>query len=235
MCLDLNKIRSDTPTYRLGPVLLHRRTYNYIPLGMGLKSPSLVSDGWYGDGYCHAPLLVKIPFKLDTIFSSVKLEAGTDYNTNIYGSIVTTSTNPEGFMVDGIMSPQEKNFVPEVKDPNREWRLMAGPGGAILTRNMHDPEMVKHARFELNYIDDFTVPREKTENCEGRIDYSSQIWDLTDVPKGTYISYTEYYTIPHYKPGEEIDYLNIFDYPLELQILDRTRKNKTNRRPPGGD
>ena len=80
VCLDLNKIRSDAPTYQLGPVLLHRRTYNHIPLGMGLKSPSLVSDGWYGDGYCHAPLLVKIPFRLDTVFSSVKLEAGTDYN-----------------------------------------------------------------------------------------------------------------------------------------------------------
>ena len=235
VCLDIDEIRSSIPTYRLGPVLLHRRTYNYIPLGMGLKSPALISDGWYGDGYCHTPLMVKIPFKLDTVFTSVWLEAGTDYNREAYAGITTTSTNPGGFLVDGVTSPEEAEFVPEVDDPNQEWRLHSSPGGALLTRNMHDPGMVENAGFELNYIDDEGFPRQKIEDHPGRVGYTAQIWDFTKLPKGTYISYTEYYPVPHYKPGDEQEYLNIFDHPLELHIKDKVRKNKTNRRPPGGD
>ncbi len=234
-CLDAHSIRSEIPTYSLGPVLLHRRTYNYIPLGMGLRAPALVSDGWYGDGYCHAPLMMKMPFRLGTVFTSVKFEAGTDYNTLAYGSEATTSTNPGGFLVDGIMSPEEEQFVSEIDDPNQEWRLVIGPGGSGLSRNMHDPGMVENAVFALNYIDDITFPKQEIEDHSGLVGYISQIWDLSNLPRGTYISYTEYYGIPHYKPGDEQEFLNIFDHPLELHIKDRVRTNKSNRKPPGGD
>ena len=176
-CLDAHEIRSDLPTYSLGPVLLHRRTYNYIPLGMGLRSPALVSDGWYGDGYCHAPLLIKLPFKLDTVFTSVKFEAGTDFNTLAYGSKVKTSTNPSWLLVDGIMSPHEEQFVSAVDDPNREWRLIAGPAASGLTRNLHDQGMVENAIFEINYIDDLLFPKQEIEDHAGLIGYTSQIWE----------------------------------------------------------
>ncbi len=232
MCLQGHKVKTDIPTYRLGPVLLHRRTYNYIPVGMGMKSPAIVSDGWYGDGYCHAPMMVKIPFNLEILFTAVTMEAGTDYNTLAYGSSAKTSTNPGGFLVDGITSPEEAQFVAEIEDPNREWRLFVGPGGNMLTRNMHDPGMVDSATFEISYLDDETIPKMEYEDHQGRIGFTSQIWDMTAVPKGTYISYTEYYSIPHYKTGDEQEYLNIFDHRLELRIKDRVCENKTNRKPP---
>ncbi len=234
-CLNVHSLRSDIPTYSIGPVLLHRRTYNYIPLGMGLRSPSLISDGWYGDGYCHAPLMLKMPFKLDTVFTSVTMEAGTDFEPIAYGSTAKTSTNQGGFLVDGIMSPEEEQFVSAIDNPNREWRLLSGPGITMVARNMQDEGMIKHAKFELNYIDDITFPKQEIEDHHGRVGYTSQILDLTGLRKGTYVSDTEYYTIPHYKPGDEQAYLNIFDHPLELRIKDRVRENKANRKPPGGD
>ncbi len=231
-CLGAHKAVTEIPTYRLGPVLLHRRIYSHMPLGMGLKSPTLVSDGWYGDGYCHAPMIVKIPFKLDSVFTSVKLEVGTDYNRLAYGSQARTSTNPAGFLIDGCMSPAEKKIVTEINEPNREWRLFIGPGGTMLARNMHDPGMIDTASFSLSYIDDKSFPKAAYEGHQGRVGFTSQLWDLTNVPKGTYISYTEYYSIPFYKNGDEQAYLNIFDHPLELHLKDRVRKNKTNRKPP---
>jgi len=51
----------------------------------------------------------------------------------------------------------------------------------------------------------------------GRTGSCTRIWDITDLPGGSYTLFLEFYFPPHYKPGDEKAYVNYLDNPLMLR------------------
>jgi hypothetical protein len=219
-------MKSDILAYQIGPIRMLKRSEEYFEgpkwIGGGKVARGIIDDVDYRT-LSPMPVIIEIPFKLDTIASSVKVWVGVDYNRNVIGSKVFNSENPQGFLVDGKMDDGELNFNPAVD----KWRIMTGPCQTAMQRTIFTPELLKEKiKIKFGIIDDETL-KDLPESEPGTYGCIWQEWDITNVRAGKYVVFIEMYTIPSYKPGDEKDYMKYMDNPIKVRVGDNIRSNET--------
>lgn len=199
--------------YRSGPIRVVRRVSYWADLGLGLRSPSFLADIIYYDSFMNAPITTKIPVHLDLFFSKAYGELGTDYNREAYGMTFKNSNNPEGVVIDGRMSPQEKHL-----DLSMDlWRLITGEQGTFFRGKLPENDMTSQVEVNLVYVDDIF----RDDPPEGESGQVGHIYDRVDViglKPGTYKTDIVFLIPPDYKPGDENIYLEWEKTPLRVEV-----------------
>ncbi len=245
------KLRSNTVCYSYGNVVGHRVTENYIPIFAGIRSPKITSDCWAGGSpetgiWIHCPTRIKLPFGLSSIFRWVKLWAGTDFSPEMIGSFSFTSLTPP-VIVDGQPSREELEIAETlIPDPTKEWRIITGPPGTLLSRNIMGPELGEQleGRTHLLYSDNLNEPMPPEDN-PGTIGSLCQRSELQDLDKGDYTLWVDFFVIPFFydifvEEGFEVTprilaeikkYTRVTDYPVLIKTADRTVPNYLKHNP----
>ncbi len=219
--LSEEKVASNTIAYKRGPVRINKRLEQYAILPGGIKALRAITDIIQCRATATSPVLFQVPFKMNTIVTSFVLRIGTDYNKNAFGAKIYNSNNTEGLLVDGKMDANERNFNTAFD----KWRLITGPCGTFMTRSIPSEEIMKYAKVKMGYIDDLTAldPPESTPGCIG---YLYQDWDISAAPRGKYFMFLDFYWIPNFKKGEEVDYSNYMDHPVKIRVGEKEAGNQ---------
>jgi len=168
------------------------------------------------------PIHLVFPFKIDRVVTSLTLRIGTDFSPAVKGSMFYNSNNPQGVRINGKMDETEAAFNPA---PDR-WRVMIGDWGAYMTRSVLTPEAEKYLQIVQGITDDEML-LDPPETYPGCIGWTWQLWRVGQLPGGQYTFYLEFYIPPHYKPGDEVPYLNYLDDPLTMKLADKIYLNQT--------
>jgi hypothetical protein len=205
-------MKSNVIAYKSGPIRLNKRVEQYVHLPGGLKALRIVTDVMNYRSTITVPVRFDIPFKLDTVLTSFVFRVGTDYNENAYGAKIYNSCNPKGYLVNGKMDGED-TFDPGVDS----WRLITDDFGTFMTRTIFTPEIWKKIKVSMGLIDDVSKAY-PPEVYPGTIGYLWQDWNLTGLKRGAYYLFMEFYCIPNYRPGKEIQYVNYLDHPLKIRV-----------------
>jgi len=208
--------------WKVGPVRLIRRMEQYVKLPGGHKSLRVISDIAYYETVNSVPVLFNVPFKLDTVISSAVIRIGTEYTKGATGSIAMNSENPKGFLVDGKMDDGEEKFNPHVD----KWRILYGDFGSFLCRTVFTPEILKHVKITQGIIDD-AARVDPPEEEPGAYGFMYQDWDITNLPRGSYNLFLEFYFPSFYKVGDEKEYVNYLDNPMKVSRSGQETLNQT--------
>jgi hypothetical protein len=207
-------LKSDVLAYKQGPVRTIRRVEQYVDAPFGMKAMRVVVDNYYYRTGTTVPVMFDIPFRLDSIVTSAIVRFGTDYNPDAIGSKIYNSCNPQGFLVDGKMDDNKENFNPA----NDSWRLITGEAGTFMTRTIYTPEILNSGIEITMGLTDDIMRKDPPETYPGCIGYLWQDWNIGKLKKGKYWLFLEFYGIPHYKPGDEVKYMNYMDHPVEIRV-----------------
>ncbi len=213
---DENNIKSFTVGYVDGPIRVIRRNLFWIVIG-GIKLPffpkAIVYFMFY-ENQLQGPTEIFNPFNPKyTLRSGSMFSGGVDLRKAVYGAQVYTAGQAKPFVIDGQMTPEET--VMATNTTNKPWFAVYRPdqGGAIIARLIFDEELVKKgAEMNFRFMDDGA--REDPPENEKGYHFVGYDVDLLKFPKGKYnISFFQYLAFP-YKPGDEKQYLDIYDHPL---------------------
>ena len=199
--------------YRDGPIRLVRRLHYWADLGLGLRSPKFEADIFYYDTFMNAPITTHIPVRLDLFFSKAYGRIGTDYNHKAYGMIFKNSNNPDGTVIDGRMSPQEKSLDLAMD----EWRLVTGSQGTFFRGRLPQNELTAQVKATLHYVDDITL-EDPPESEPGQVGHVYDRLDVLRVRPGTYETDVKFLIPPEYRPGDEMLYLEWEEHPLRVEV-----------------
>ncbi len=143
-----------------------------------------------------------------------------------YGMQWYNSNNPEGFIVDGITSPQESRF-----DPDRDqWRCIVGPNGWMVHRSMWDAQYRTQADISVHYRDD-NLHRDPPDVFPGDLGYYFVESAVRSLEPRKYSFQLEWYWpddlfSPEGLRMDLIDQIiNIRDHPLRIFAGDREAVN----------
>ncbi len=211
--LSEEKMGAEVVGFRCGPIRLVRRVKYWADLGLGLRSPSFLADIIYYDFFMNAPVTTRIPVRLDLFFTKAFGELGSDYTKEAYGMTFKNSNNPEGTLIDGRMSPQEKRLDLDFD----EWRLTTGVQGTFFRGALPENDMMAQVDVELAYVDDITVP-DPPEAEPGQVGHIYDRVNVINVKPGVYKSDIVFLVPPDYRPGDEKLYLEWERQPLDVEI-----------------
>ena len=200
--------------YKDGPVRVMRRVANSMRLVVGLKTPKIIAYSMYYRDAIEAPNRVDIRVAVATIVRDAYFEGGSDYTHRAVGMRFYSSSNPQGVVVDGRMSPEEE----ALDRGDHAWTLLAGPQGNMLARVELGPGLRETLGKQLLYSDDIlkdNAPEDETGTVP-RIAFS--FTNLMALKKGKYAYNIRFYFLPPYSPGQEKAYLDILDHPLEVRV-----------------
>ncbi len=54
-----------------------------------------------------------------------------------------------------------------------------------------------------------------------------QDWHIENAPRGEYQFYMDFYVPSHYKPGDEVQYVNYQDNPVRIRVKGKEEVNPT--------
>jgi len=208
-----DKMGAEVMGFRCGPIRIVRRVKYWADLGLGLRSPSFVADIIYYDSFLNAPVTTHIPVRLDLFFSKAYGEIGTDYTKEAYGMIFKNSNNPEGTLIDGRMSPQEKRLDLSMD----AWRLITGSQGTFFRGALPKNDMMSQVDVTLMYVDDITI-KDPPESEPGQVGHIYDRVDVLKVKPGVYKSDIVFLIPPDYRTGDEKLYLEWERLPLRVKI-----------------
>jgi hypothetical protein len=200
---------------------------SHLVPAFGIRGFKTYVDNFYYKNVVSVPMAFDIPIDFGPLFSESLIRIGTDYSPEGIGGMIYNSNNPDGFLVDGIMSPQER----AMNHDQDSWRVNAGLGNTLLTRNVQSPGLMKFIKVSVNFVDDISQP-DPPETYPGNIGAYFQNYECSKVIKGKYDLWLQYYSVPEYEPGKEAAYLNILDHPLEYSVDGVTGSNDIAGRPP---
>jgi len=218
--------------YKDGPIRLIRNIQIIISLPLGMKAPGIAVDLLWYDTIVNVPMVIDIPFNPKYLLSYLELRVGEDHAPGAMGMRIYNSNNPEGFVVDGRMSPQEDGRWDNSRD---EWRLMTGSQGTIMNRSFWDERYLKQMKgVRVDYWDDLSR-LDKPEEDPGMLGYIAQTNRVEGIKKDRYFSYLEWYWPPSflfsgpdrsYRLGDETSYLDIADHPVKLHAGGRVVESR---------
>ncbi len=213
---DENNVKSFTVGYLDGPIRVIRRNVFWIVIG-GIKLPffpkAIVYFMFY-ENQLQGPTEIFNPFNPKyTLREGSMFSGGVDLRKTIYGAQVYTAGQTRPFLMDGKMTPDESAMAAD--GANKPWFVVYRPEeeAAIIARLIFDEELVKKGtEMSFRFVDD--GEREDPPENEKGYQYVGYDVDLLKFPKGKYsISFFQYLASP-FKPGEEKQYLDIYDNPL---------------------
>ena len=208
-----DRMETRVAAYTDGPIRVIRRVEYWANLGLGIHSPSFEADIIYYAAHVESPITARIPVRLDLFVSKVFSDIGTDFNRHAYGLVFRNSNNPDGTLVDGRMSPQEQSLDLSQDD----WATVAGPQGAFFWGPMTSGERADQVSPTLHYVDDYTRP-DPPEAEPGQIGHAFSRTEITHLRPGVYRFDVVFYIPPHFKPGDEQDFVKWLATPLEAVV-----------------
>jgi hypothetical protein len=172
--------------------------------------------------FCGASSVTRlhIPINPGILVTNIRTRNGEDFNKNAYGMLWFNSHNPEGFLVDGRMSPTEK----AQETPQDQWRMIAGPQGALLNRAFWSPNFVKQAHYvRVSWVDDFNAPDPFEYDPGQHAGYS--IAEVGSIHPGDYDLAIEWYLPPRVYDDRDggvhsemvSEFMNIMDHPVVIE------------------
>lgn len=209
--------------FKLGPVRSVARQWACITMPLGLKSPRL-----YGDVYVYDTLILivfetKITMNPKYLLTDYRMIIGYDLNpAKGYGMQWYNSNNPDGFLVDGITSPQEASMVDELD----QWRCIVGPTGWMLHRSMWDDFYRSQADIRIRYRDD-VQHRDPPDYYPGDLGYYYVESKVSSLKPRKYTFQLEWYWPYDFYNEETLradvikQIMNIRDHPLQVRVGDR--------------
>jgi hypothetical protein len=210
--LNEEQLESDVLAYRVGPVRLNKRSEQYARIPGGFKALRVVADCMYYRNAVTVPLAINAPFNMNVFLSSAVIRFGTDHSEGAIGSMLYNSCNPKGALIDGKMGEAEKNWNPEFD----KWRLLTGDFGTFMTRTILTPEIKENVTISMGLIDDVNQAL-PPEAYPGSIGFLWQDWDISKAHKGKYYMFIEFYFLPNYKSGDEVQYINYMDNVVKVR------------------
>ncbi len=218
--LNEEMLGSDLISYIKGPIRVLRRYEQFVKLPFGLRAVKSLVDIELYESVSMTPIEIQIPKGLNRLVSSVTIHYGTDYSPTAIGSFFRNSENENIMTVDGKMSDIEKNFV-STRD---HWRIFYGPHGTLMTRTFFPPKLLEWTEVRQGYLDDLTS-HEPPEKYPGSVGHAFTEIYATSVHSGGYHFFLEFCFPPFYKPGDELAYLHIRDYPLKIHLQEEQYNN----------
>lgn len=200
-----DNINSSKLGYRVGPIRLIRRISAYKALGPIRVTPKVQSDFVFYPYYVQVPTLLDNPLDgRKYLNENSKGYAGFDFTQSFYGTKFYSERNSTPVMIDGQMSPAEKELV--LKDVT--WWAATGDKGTILVKMNWDPDLVKAGvTCDLYYIDDRNSLK-PPEAEPGETVVGFQL-NLNLVPPGKYVIYvTQIFPPLPFSMGDEAIILN---------------------------
>jgi len=197
---------------------------------LGIEAPGTRSTLIFYDTFAYLPLTIRIPFNPGYLLHSIQMSLTEDHSPSAYGMLAYNSNNPDGTLIDGVMSPQEKHWNTE----RDTWRIATGPQGTQMDRGYWDPEYLKQVHaISCVYVDDVSQEN-PPEDYPGQIGSIWQTNEIRNISRGEYFSHLQWCWIPRfffsgegsmYRPGDEKPYLDIMDNLIQVSVEDRSMKN----------
>lgn len=212
---DEQNVRVQVLAYKTGPVRTLRYVACRVILPFGIDGPSLTIDAAFYPGMAQIPLVLTVPHSPGFVGTHSDLILGVDLSPNANGMLFYDSENPDGFLVDGWMSENEKA---QHQRPDT-WRLWAGKQGSLVERTFWDPAYLRDVQLEVEYVDDATDQRPPEEK-PGQHGAYFERYRVDDLSPGTYRALMEWY-FPgwyEYTPGDEKAVLAVRDQPLRVKV-----------------
>ncbi len=211
--LNEEKLGSDLIAYIKGPIRVFRRYEQFVKLPFGLRGVKSLVDIELYESLSMVPINIQIPKGINRVVSSATIHYGTDYSPAAIGSFFRNNENENVMTVDGVISEAENNFISK----QDRWRIFYGAHGTLMTRTFFPPELLKWTKVRQGYIDDIETPN-PPEKYPGSLGYAYTEIHSTKVRSGGYRFFLEFSFPPFYKPGDELAYLNIRDFPLKIHL-----------------
>jgi hypothetical protein len=219
-----NAVNFYEAAYKDGPIRLVRNIQLIVSLPLGLEAPSIAVDLLWYDTIVNVPTIINLPFNPDYFYTYMELRIGEDHGPHAIGMRVYNSNNPQGVIVDGRTSPEEKLTW---RNPRDEWRLITGLQGTSMNRSFWDERYLKQMKWvRVDYIDNLEQD-DPPEDEPGMLGMIAQTNRVEGIKKARYYSYLEWYWPPGflftgtgntYRVGDEKHYLNIADHPILLRV-----------------
>ncbi len=187
----------------------------YLVFGWYLPFESM--NEYYYLNHRESLQIINIPVKLSKIFSQFRFQGLMDHNHLARGMTFYNSKNLQGFKIDGKTSEGERNM--DLSE--YEWMALTGPQGTELNLFERVPGLEKLKR-RLIYQDDAEL-NDPPESEPGTFPTAGYEVDFTEADKGILSFHIRTYFLPSFKPGDEIEYLNIYKHPLELKTKETER------------
>ena len=220
-----------------GPVRKTYRVWARARLPLGLKSPRFVADVICYPSIVSTVTALSVPFNPGYVISRLVTRIGTDMNPNAYGMLFCNSKNPEGFVVDGRQSPQEKHMDPAMD----AWRVLTGPQGTLMNRSFWSESFLEQAReVRIDFVDRLDE-EDPPEFDAGQIGNTSSVAEVSSLEAGKYLIGIEWYFPPFaYTRGPagplDLDVVDAYqayqDRPLELRVGSRVAASRVRPAPP---
>ncbi len=226
-----------TVAYIDGPIRVVRRNQVYlqvpffsIPFG-GAHDVVIYRDT------NEAPVEVSIPKGAAWLIKSMNIRFGTDFSPAAMGMLWYNTYNTEGAIIDGRMSPAEKQLDMRLDERGRQeyWQLVVGPQGSMMRRGHYTPDLDNVLQTSIRYVDNMTSP-DPPEEYAGQI--GQTIFSLTlNLPTaGEYVFNQQCYYPHHFYPlnMEGISrYMNIRNRPLVVRTKHERGKTTAMIQKPG--
>jgi len=194
-----------------GPVRVVRKSRYSLRLLWNVPTPGAESLTYFYRNYIELPTELDIPFDVGYVVTRISSRVSLDFNRAAAGACFYNPNNPEGVVIDGLMSPSE-----EAMDLGAfEWLLVESERRAMLFRVMVDPKLP--VALSLFYRDDAHQddPPEEDPGQYGNMGW--RVGNLEAVKKGAYWYRTLIYFPDTFRKGEGGRYLDAEDHPLRAE------------------
>lgn len=207
-----------------GPVRVIRLSKAWQKLFWNIPTPSSLQFTTYYRNAVEFPMTVNIPFDVSLFFKNLSMRVSIDTPDNVPGlRRYYNNNNPKGVAVDGVMSPAEINMDRR----HVKWQVIAGttpehPEGWLALQTIKTDNK-SPISFSLYYQDDINKPDppENIPGCYGNLGF--EFTGVDSFKKGRMEMMVKQYPVLNYKPGDEIEYIQINSRPLRFSVKSLTR------------
>ncbi|MBU0992979.1 MAG: hypothetical protein KJ737_10845 [Proteobacteria bacterium] len=206
-------VKGGITAYKEGPVRIITHSCMYPAFPLGIKGPRFYIDSIMVDSLTLTKTIMGVPFNPGALISDITLSFGMDLSENAKGMTYYSSENLEGFLIDGIMSKEEKDY----KNTKNSWCLITGPQGTQITATVFDPNFLKNGKAFSTYNDD-EKDEHPPENFKGDIGAMFDQLVLKGLASGKYYIDTTGCVPSHFYREDG------FNKTLLLEILNAQKK-----------
>ncbi len=191
-----------------GPVRVVRKSEYSMRIMWNIPTPGAVSITYFYRNFIELPTDLRIPFDVGYVVTEISSRVSLDFNRAVTGARFFNPRNPDGVMIDGIMSPSEK----AMDLGSFKWLLVDSQHGAMLFRVIVDKRLP--VDLTLFYRDD-ALREDAPEEDPGQYgNMGWQVGNLEAVKKGNYWYRTLIYFPDNFRKGDEECFLDAEDRPL---------------------
>ena len=201
-----------------GPVRVIRRTSNRMILFWRIPTPSAELDNVYYANIFEFPTRVDLPFDADAFLRDPEFRVSTDLYREACGRFVFRNEhNPDGVLVDGVMSEAEQNL----DRSTYRWSCMHGvaPGrtGGWLNRLLYST--IDAPVHPTLYYNDDAASDDGPEDEPGEFgDVGYCLEGIEHIKRGRFELLSVMYSFPEYSPEAVERILLVLDRPLVIEV-----------------